>query len=330
MTETMLVPMSSISFPFCSSKAHPPVISKHRSEFIDLRLKQFIHQNQIQEWPLDCVAILRKMKQSGSYGIQRIKLLKTLPEKVDAAAQYNAEAGEYAVFINHQRFCYPFQKSSHRRLNFTVAHEIGHIVLEHLILPRKSKTDREVHMEDLEADEFAARLLMPQKLLSSFNYYSIPVIAAWLNVSNSALVYRLNRLNRVDLITTRKVKSCIRCGNIRFSPFALYCGVCGQPLDRGSMGIRRIYYPDEVSMDSRKRSLICAKCQKSIAAITGEHCPCCSTSIFNLCSNIDDGCSYANPAYARCCEMCGKPTHYQREGLFPSWKREFFRVHEGV
>ena len=53
----MLVPMSSISFPFCSSKAHPPVISKHRSEFIDLRLKQFIHQNQIQEWPLDCVAI---------------------------------------------------------------------------------------------------------------------------------------------------------------------------------------------------------------------------------------------------------------------------------
>ena len=61
-------------------------------------------------------------------------------------------------------------------------------------------------MEDLEADEFAARLLMPQKLLSSFNYYSIPVIAAWLNVSNSALVYRLNRLNRVDLITTRKVK----------------------------------------------------------------------------------------------------------------------------
>lgn len=321
----MFSPMLSSSFASIRNhNAHPPVIPMHRSEFIDLRLKQFIHQNQIQKWPLDCVVILRKMKQSGGYGIQGIKAIKYLPDELDAATQYNAKTGKYVVFINRQRIFYPFQKSFHRRLNFTVAHEIGHIVLEHLLLPQESKTSEEVYMEDLEADEFAARLLMPRELLCSFNYYSIPAVASWLNVSNSALVCRLNRLNRADIIMSRKVTSCTCCGNIRFSPFAVYCGVCGQSQNRGSRGICRIYYPDQVAMDSCKRSLVCIKCHKAIAAIAGEHCPYCHTSIFNLCSDHHHGCSYANPAYARFCEMCGKPTCYQQEGFLPNWQEEFF------
>lgn len=290
----------------------------YRSQFIDLKLKKFLQTNNISKWPIDCVKILQEIKQSGKYGIRAVVIAKGLSDGVDAAAHYDKKTGNYAVVINHKRFSYPFKKSSDRRLNFTIAHEIGHIVLEHLTLNSKSDNDGKFqsYVNELEADEFAARLLMPEELLTTFNYYSVSQVAAWLNVSNSALINRLTRLNRLDLLTSRKVKSCTRCGNIRFSIFAVYCGVCGKYLHSSSRGLRRIYYPDLFRMDTYKRSLVCIKCYRSIENIKGDLCPHCNTGIFNLCS--DKTCSYANPAYALSCEMCGKPTLYQ-EKFSPSY-----------
>ncbi|NLC45236.1 MAG: ImmA/IrrE family metallo-endopeptidase [Clostridiales bacterium] len=302
----------------------PTILSSIRSEFIDLRLRQFITENKIRDWPLDCVVLLRQMQQSGKYGILKIVTIKDLPRGIDAATHYYTKTKEYFMWFNRQKLRYPFQRSSDRRLNFTIAHEIGHIVLDHLILPSK-KTETEKYMDDLEADEFAGRLLMPKELICSFNYYSLEAVASWLNVSNSALATRLHRLNRVDLILSRKVKSCPQCGNVRFSSFASYCGVCGHVRRKGDLGIRRIFYPDEIVMDSYKRSLVCPKCESSLDCISCDACPNCHTSIFNICSD-DYGCSYANSAYARYCEICGKPTCYKGAGLFTDWKDFYVTV----
>lgn len=279
-------------------------IPDYRSQFIDLKLRQFIKENNI-SWPVDSVRLLAEMKREGRYGIKALAIANGLTDGLDASAHYDKRSGHYAVIINRKKFSYPFKQSSDRRLNFTIAHEIGHIVLEHIKFSSPSYTD------ELEADEFAARLLMPEKLLLTFNYYSISQVAAWLKVSKSALINRLIRLNKLDLLKDPKVRSCVCCGNIRFSPFALHCGVCGHKLARGVKGIRRIYYPDFIQMDSCKRSLVCIKCRNDIKSITGQYCPYCRTSIFNLCS--DESCSYANPAYAMRCEMCGRLTIYQKE-----------------
>lgn len=300
------------------SSIQPAILPSLRSQFIDLRLRQFIIENKVSKWPLDCVVLLRQMQQLCKYGIQKVGVLKNLPEEIDAATHYYSKTKKYSIWFNRQKLRYPFQKSSDRRLNFTIAHEIGHIVLEHLVLPSK-KTKKDKDMDDLEADEFAARLLMPKELICSFNYYSLETVASWLNVSNSALATRLHRLNRVDLILSRKVKSCTRCGNIRFYSFASYCGVCGQDLRKGELGIRRIYYPNEIEMDSYKRSVICPNCESSLVSVAGETCHNCHTSIFNLCSD-NNGCSYANSAYARYCEICGKVTCYKQEGFFSDWQ----------
>jgi Zn-dependent peptidase ImmA (M78 family) len=302
-----------------SNHIQPTDMAIIRSQFIDLRLKQFISENRVQKWPLDCVMLLKQLKQSGKYGIKKIGVLKNLHKGVDAVTYYFSKTKEYFIGINEQGIRYPFQKSSDRRLNFTLAHEIGHIVLDHLVLPVE-KTQEEKDMDDLEADEFAARLLMPKGLICSFNYYSLAAVASWLNVSNSALVTRLHRLDRVDLILSRRVKSCTRCGNIRFSSYASYCGVCGQGIRKGETGIRCIYYQNEIETDRYKRSLVCPKCDSSLTDITGEACPNCHTSIFNLCSDYNS-CSFANSAYARYCEICGKPTYYQLEGLLPDWQK---------
>jgi hypothetical protein len=43
----------------------------------------------------------------------------------------------------------------------------------------------------------------------------------------------------------------------------------------------------------------------------------------NLCSDFSDdniyGCSHANPANSRYCEMCGKVTYYFKKGMLRSW-----------
>lgn len=161
-------------------------IPDYRSQFIDLKLRQFIKENNI-SWPVDSVRLLAEMKREGRYGIKALAIANGLTDGLDASAHYDKRSGHYAVIINRKKFSYPFKQSSDRRLNFTIAHEIGHIVLEHIKFSSPSYTD------ELEADEFAARLLMPEKLLLTFNYYSISQVAAWLKVSKSALINRLIR-----------------------------------------------------------------------------------------------------------------------------------------
>jgi Zn-dependent peptidase ImmA (M78 family) len=299
------------------------VIPPYRSEYIDLKLKEFVSMNDIRRWPLDCIKVLQGMKNRKQYSIDRIGV-RDLQQGLDAVTQYNFFTESYEVWFNNQTYRYPYKKSSHRRLNFTAAHEIGHIVLEHLLIPERRKNCRQKRLDELEADEFAARLLMPKNLICSFNYYSLEAVAAWLNVSKTALIHRLIRLNRLPLLSSRRLSSCTRCGNTRFSAFARFCGVCGLSLHRGVKGIRRIYYPDEIPMDAFKRVLVCPTCNKKIHHTAGLYCPFCSTGIFNFCidffSSSGDGCSYANPAYARFCEMCGKATDYNKKRFFCDWQ----------
>lgn len=294
-------------------------IPAHRLAYIKTRIKHFIAKYDIKnsEWPLDCTRILQKMRATQlipfEYGFFN------LSEKYDAITDYRQEYNVYLMQINRLKVRYPFEYSSDRRLNFTLAHEIGHIMLDHLTIPRDSKSTLELKQEEYEAHEFASRLLLPEAMLYTCNFYSIDKVAEYFNVSKTALWMRLNNMKRLDLLSSRRTKSCSICGNISFSPFAEYCGICGTPLQRGLTGMRKIIYPTEIQMDRYKRVLVCPVCHSS-KHFSGEKCTRCGTPIFNFCSGIhDDSCTYANLGNARYCEICGKPTIYYQRGLLESW-----------
>jgi ribosomal protein L37E len=298
-------------------------IPQYRLDYIDLKLEGFKNQLKLTDSPIDCVVLLKKIEELGKYPVQ-VMYTDGIYNGLDAAAIYIKNLDCYQILLNRHKVRYPYQGSSDRRLNFTIAHEIGHILLEHLLIPNNIKNEQDHDMEELEADEFAARLLMPRKLICSCNYYSLDVVSSYMNVSKTALKVRLCKLGRTDIVASRKVKSCSRCGNIRFSAMAQYCGVCGQFICRESKGIRRIYYPDEVKMDSFKRALVCPKCLRDISHIRGDKCTYCKTYMFNFCSeflnNSAHECSYANPGYARYCEMCGRPTYYYKRSYLADWQ----------
>lgn len=106
--------------------------------------------------------------------------------------------------------------SSHSkaRQRFTIAHEIGHFVLKHqgeifvdqMVMRRDGKSSKAVDRNEIDANRFAAELLMPEALVlesvqrlqdskSSFSMGDlIGEIADEFQVSTQAMAYRLTNL----------------------------------------------------------------------------------------------------------------------------------------
>lgn len=73
---------------------------------------------------------------------------------------------------------------------FTIAHEIGHILLKHF--------EKETKNTEKEANMFAARLLMPMAILKECKVKSIEEVKELCFVSMQAATYRFNRLQEVS------------------------------------------------------------------------------------------------------------------------------------
>lgn len=84
---------------------------------------------------------------------------------------------------------------SFERLRWTLAHEIGHIVLGHLLRPRDSQ--REAVFEE-EANYFAKELLMPLPVLAMIGARSVADISRVCGVSYEAAQIRARDFERYD------------------------------------------------------------------------------------------------------------------------------------
>ncbi len=293
-------------------------IPPYRKQFIDLKLNSFIRDFSITKWPLDCVALIKKIKDEKRLPLQ-ISTVRDVSDKFDAVSRYVEEENLYQIIINRDKIRYPFQDSRDRRLNFTIAHELGHIFLEHLSIADILKTDEERELEDLEANEFAGKLLIPEKTLLLCNFVSIPKVAEFFNVSNTALWIRLNNLQRLDLLESKKTRVCNKCGNFLFHPAARYCRICGNHLKNNLNGVERISYYQTVSFDNIFDDAECPYCGKRHFYWPEGICPSCDRRLYNYCHKgfyLDKGgCSHTNPDYARFCEMCGSKTYFNSMGL---------------
>lgn len=92
--------------------------------------------------------------------------------------------GRYRIFIS---------SGSHpMRLRFTLAHELGHIVLGHIKGHRHSPSAG----EEWEANVFASELLMPEMLVRQYRNYSLDWITQFFFVSRKAAEIRLAEINQ--------------------------------------------------------------------------------------------------------------------------------------
>ena len=101
--------------------------------------------------------------------------------------------GKKAIYLNEQ-------KGTTQRRRFTLAHELGHIVLDHQITPiiyRNSEIDEGQKPEEVQANVFARDLLMPAGVLAALHVTTVDEIIRICNVSRVSAQIRLERLTEL-------------------------------------------------------------------------------------------------------------------------------------
>ncbi|MDH7526481.1 MAG: ImmA/IrrE family metallo-endopeptidase [Peptococcaceae bacterium] len=302
------------------------LIPDHWLEYIDVRLKWFIKVFNISPatWPIDCIKIIEKMAVMEiipfTYGFV------DMPNKVDALAKLEPypgfNPGLYMILINKNKVRYPYATSRDRRTNFTIAHELAHIALGHLLVPINCKSPYEIFLDDLMADEFAGRFLMPKNLVLTANLNPIDAAAKHFIVSRQALWKRLNHLKRLDLLHSFPFIVCSTCGNKQISPYAEYCCICGCQLNDSGNGVATFDYLDGYVLDEEYRLTHCPVCGNEEFSSNAQYCRICGMPLYNYCSNWHyEQCYHQNHGNARFCELCGSPTVFYSHGLLTGWEQ---------
>ena len=136
---------------------------------------------QISTLPVDPMAILRQCRRTKVYTwkeycaliAERFPVASRLPHPEAMTQRYTTPAGldYWIVYFDDKMLRYA-------RYNFSVAHELGHIVLKH------TGTSPE---EEREADTFASHLLVPRPVLSCIRHTNITDLCATFGVSESCM-----------------------------------------------------------------------------------------------------------------------------------------------
>ena len=250
------------------------------------------------EWPLDCFRLVSDMCNLGLIPLDMIRT-DEFSRGFEAVTEYSPEMKRYLLVMRHVPPGWK-ERSACRRINFTVAHELGHITLGHLFIPREAKSDAWLRREDAEADEFASRLLMPEELVLNARFASRAEMAAGFLVSEQACFHRLNNLRRLDRFAL-PAPVCPRCGNRRISPLASFCRACGAPLGKR--------LPDRIAaMMPPPLPRCCPACGSDLPPSPEGECESCGMPRRNECLAEYNQPRHPNPPDALFCETCGAVT----------------------
>jgi len=115
------------------------------------------------------------------------------------------ESGYIRLSEDGKVICVINENHSKTRQRFTTAHEIGHFVLGHLNgkkkLYRDAKNVNVLDSREVEANNFAAQLLMPDTIIDFLiyeeNLTSVAKLARKFNVSEDSMRYRLKNLGLI-------------------------------------------------------------------------------------------------------------------------------------
>lgn len=138
-----------------------------------------------------------------------IKIYETYDLKDNQAGLIRKEKDNYVIYLNIH--------DSSRRKRFTIAHEIGHFILHKDILEKREliddirqpilnrntdKSQKEKQQIEIEANIFAANILMPEKeFKKKFNQSnSVEEVAKYFSVSTAAAAIRAKDLLGLTII----------------------------------------------------------------------------------------------------------------------------------
>lgn len=232
-------------------------------------------------------------------------------QRVDAKTFRVRETGEYITIYDEQYL--------EGRIRWTLAHEIGHIRLGHLVdfeetcLCRGGLTEAKYKVLEREANVFAAELLAPMAILRFLKLTTASEIADFCKTSKEAARYRERdfQLYGNKAIYLEADEFFRR----QFNHFITLSTV-----EPGGAKVTSPY----IKMRDDRRFEICPRCGNTEIAIYANFCKICGLYLYNICGeppvfSHDNELGCINAEDARFCEYCGKETLLSRLGILKPW-----------
>ena len=173
------------------------MIFPSRLKLIESSVKELHQTFKIAEYPILTHKFIRE------HFAENI-IIKTFPynDNADIVTNYYPEHDKAIMLVNRRRIT----DRLHKRLNFSFAHELGHIVLKHEGYYR-NLPESEVQFCEEEADEFAAQFLVPeQELLDNlfpFEKTYFKRLSDYFHVSEAVIKIRVEKVYWEPLKTRR-------------------------------------------------------------------------------------------------------------------------------
>jgi Zn-dependent peptidase ImmA (M78 family) len=270
--------------------------------------------------------------------------------------KYNKTWSETIAFMNSDRgavticdrksatyLIYYDDSLSDGLIRFNLAHELGHVFLEHCLsnaVDRMTSIPKDLYDElEKEANVFARNLLTPAPLawdlMSECKINPNAHMTTAFGITHDAANMRINMVRR-DLKDyteemTKKVKRihlqyqrcCLRCST--FVPKgALYCSSCGY--DRIGYSLHYQPQPVSIKIDSHGIPMQCPVCRNDDIADDAQFCIICGNPLRNICYSDRPGLTlkkyHINPTNARYCTTCGSETVYKRFDIATKYEEE--------
>ncbi len=271
----------------------------------------------------------------------------------DAFTDFHYDKNRYLIFYND------VETNFTNRYRWNIAHELGHVLLEHhksvskTRLFRSSLSEIEYKKLELEADYFASYILAPYAALSLLNIKSKSDISKYCQLSHQAASFRYD-----DYLKWRKVgqykdsydfrirqlfyciidkkyksifKRCVTC-NYSFSDNGYsYCPICGGssfvPTSMEEYTVKYI----SVKTDLTGHVLECPNCHNEEFPKNSEYCMICGKITVNRCTfaaqddvpDYIEQCRHTEPltGNARYCPYCGTKATFLTNGILKSWEQ---------
>ena len=241
---------------------------------------------------------------------------------------YKENLNRYLIFYNDLDKFY----KSPKRIRWTLIHELGHILLNHLKeingikIFRNSISETQYKSLEAEANRFAALLLANPMLLNVIGIDDSSDIENICNLSSEASEYRfsdyvkwckykiISVIEKQIISNFKKSIVCSNCYSIYKSNYN-YCPICGNSKIR--KGIKNMIY-DFIELNDIGKTKICPICGNENTDIDGEFCQICGSHIKNKCTN--DFCNADLSGEDRFCPYCGNVSTFLTNNLLRDWK----------
>lgn len=310
--------------------------SKSRKERSIRIARNFIFASGIKWFPIDPKALYKQHGFLLYTWNEARKILKDKDplrlKKTKAEARTSITRGSKLYVTVYDDKIYPAE-----RIIYTLAHELGHIVLGHLddfektALSRGGLTEAEYRVLEEEADFFAAELLAPIYIVKQLNIIKAEPLREIFSLSIKA------SNNKAQDLTWWGAKEIVdesqHLFNLHFKDYLQPINICSSSKRiKPNIALKR---NEEVKcmadknffieVDNNNRFCKCPQCGNDVFSHDANYCKLCGFYLYNSCSNSVQDSSYSsycnriNPGDARYCEICGEETVLMQKGLLFSW-----------